>query len=135
MIFMLFSKKRRRGFSLIEMLIGMVLLAIGLGAMAALSISVSNLMSRNQNYSAACNLAEQKLEELRNDDYGAIADGDDGGQIDSAGGDEGDAIYTRTWVVEEDEPAANMKTVTVTVTWSQWGETRTYELRGVVAND
>ncbi|MCC7478162.1 prepilin-type N-terminal cleavage/methylation domain-containing protein [bacterium] len=129
------GRRRRRGFSLIEMLIGMVLLAIGLGAMAALSISVSNLMSRNQNLSAACNLAEQKLEELRNANYADIVSDSDGAPIDSAGGDTGDTIYTRSWTVTDDEPATNMKSVAVTVSWSQWGQTRIYELRGVIAND
>ena len=127
--------KKRRGFSLIEMIIGLVLLAVGLGAMAALSISLSNIMSRNQNYSAACNLAEQKVEELRNETYGAIIDGDDGGSINQAGGDDGAAIYSRSWTVDDDTPAANMKTVLVSVSWDQWGETRTYELKGVIAND
>lgn len=130
-----FTRRRRRGFSLIEMLIGLVLLAIGLGAMAALSIQISNIMSRNQNYSAACNLAEQKLEELRNDTYANIVEGEDVEAIDSAGGDEGQAIYTRSWTVDTDEPAANMKTVTVTVSWEQWGETHAYEIKGVIAND
>lgn len=125
--------RRRRGFSLLEMLIGMLLLAIMLGAMAALSVTVSNTMSRNQNYAAACNLAEQKLEQLRNETYANVDDGDDG-EIDSAGTDEGDTIYTRSWTVDVDEPDTGMKTVTISVEWSQWGETRTYELKGVIAN-
>jgi prepilin-type N-terminal cleavage/methylation domain-containing protein len=127
-------RTRRHGYSLLEMLIGMVILAIGLASAFAMSVANARLVEKNQNIAAAANLAEAKIEEMRNTSFDSLADGSDGpmnsqGQADSTG------IFSRAWTVAEGAPSlstADLKTVVVVVSWNQWSETRTYSLTGVI---
>jgi prepilin-type N-terminal cleavage/methylation domain-containing protein len=125
----------RGGYNLLEVLIGMVVLAIGLASAFALSVANARLVEQNQNLAAASNLAEYKLEELRNTDFDSIVDGSDGYTINSQGQYDGEGIFTRAWTVASGAPSlasSDLKTVVVAVSWSQWGETRTYTLTGVI---
>jgi Tfp pilus assembly protein PilV len=125
------APRRRAGFSLIDVLIGMAILSIALGSSLALAGNNARLVSRNQNLAAASLLAQNKLEDLRNSTYASIATGADATTINSLGDPSG--IFTRSWAVQNNTPMAGMKTIVVTVTWQQWNETRNYNLRGVVA--
>jgi Tfp pilus assembly protein PilV len=58
----------RRGYNLLDALIGMVVLAIGLSSAFAMSVANARLVEKNQNLAAA-NLAEYKIEELRNANF------------------------------------------------------------------
>ncbi|GEM_PF-2638880 len=123
----------RGGYNLLEVLIGMVVLAIALASAFAMSVANARLVERNQNLAAAVNLAEAKLEELRNLPFASVVDGSDDGTI-NAQGDPG-GVFGRAWTVATGAPGfANndLKTVVVTVQWSQWGETRSYNLTGVI---
>jgi type II secretory pathway pseudopilin PulG len=122
--------KRSRGYSLVDVLIGIAILGIALSSAFTLSITTSRVTSQTRNLSAATALAEFKLEELRNTDYVSIVSGADASAMDALG-DAGGA-YTRSWVVGENTPATGLKTVAVTVSWPQWGETRAYTLTGVI---
>ena len=122
---------RRCGFSLIEVMIGMVILMIALAFAAALSINNARLVARNQFTVHAANLAEYKLEELRNANFATLANGTDATNLTSNGGTTG-GIYTRNWVVFNDSPRAGLKRVVITVTWEQVGGTQTYQLNGVI---
>jgi hypothetical protein len=51
-----------------------------------------------------------KVEDLQSESYADIASGNDTATI-------GGITYTRAWAVTPDSPAANLKTVTLTVTW------------------
>lgn len=63
---------KKQGFSLIELLIACVLLTIGIvGLINAFSIGFSEKLQAKQ-YALAKNLAEEKLEEIRNLSYSAI---------------------------------------------------------------
>jgi type II secretory pathway pseudopilin PulG len=123
-------KRRPRGYSLVDVLIGMTILGIALSSAFALSITTSRLATLNQHVGEATALAESKLEEIRNTNYTAVVSGNDAGTLTS----EGDAggIFTRSWVVSDNLPQAGLKTVAVTVGWLQWGEARTYVLTGVI---
>lgn len=130
--------RSRSGHSIIEVMIGMTILAIALGSAYALSINTSTLFHRNQRISAAVNLADFKLEELRNTAYDSITDGYDGNPLTgsgapiSSGGSTAD-IYYRWWNVSSDDPATDMKTVVVIVAWYERGLLRAYPLVGVVS--
>ncbi|MEW6008536.1 MAG: prepilin-type N-terminal cleavage/methylation domain-containing protein [Candidatus Omnitrophota bacterium] len=64
---------RKQGFSLIELLIACVLLSIGLvGLINAFSIGFSQSGQAKQ-YAVAKNLAEEKLEEIRNLSYANVS--------------------------------------------------------------
>lgn len=122
--------RKYRGYSLVDVLIGIAVLGIALSSAFTLSISTSRVTAQTRNLSAATALAEFKLEELRNADFDSIITGNDTGTMDALGDPGG--IYSRTWVVGDNTPATGLKTVAVTVSWPQWGETRTYTLTGVI---
>jgi prepilin-type N-terminal cleavage/methylation domain-containing protein len=122
--------KGARGYSLVETLIGMVVLGIAIGSASALLIATSRLNSMNQNLPAATALAEAKLEELRNLDLANVVTGADPGKL-NAQGDAG-GIFSRTWTVQNNLPVTGLKTVVVAVAWTQFGGARTYTLTGVL---
>ena len=123
---------RRGGFSLLDVLIGMVILALALFSALALAGNNARLVSANQNVAAASLLAQNKMEELRNATYVSLASGADAGTLNAQGGATG--IFSRSWTVTNNSPMVGMKTLIVTVTWSQWGQNKTYRLQGEVAH-
>jgi prepilin-type N-terminal cleavage/methylation domain-containing protein len=125
----------RRGYSLLEVLIGMVILAIALASAFAMSVANARLMERNQNISAASSLAECKLEELRNQSFDSIVTGSDESPLNALGQPDSGGIYTRSWAVSGGAPSfasADLKTVIVVVGWNRWGEAQTFTLTGVI---
>lgn len=126
-------RPRRAGFSLLDVLIGTVVLALAMFSALALAGNNARLVAMNQNLAAASLLAQNKLEELRNAEYATIASGADETELNSQG-DVGE-MYTRSWTVTNNTPMVGMKSIQVTVSWSQSGETQNYVLNGVVAND
>jgi hypothetical protein len=41
-------------------------------------------------------------------------------------------MYTRSWAVQDNAPVVDLKTIVVSVSWTQWGQTRSYTLTGVI---
>ncbi len=64
------KNKKQNGFTLIEVLIGLVLLAIGLLAIAGMQITSVRGNFFSKNLSEASVLGQDRLEELRNRSYG-----------------------------------------------------------------
>ncbi len=64
------KNKKQNGFTLIEVLIGLVLLAIGLLAIAGMQITSVRGNFFSKNLSEASVLGQDRLEELRNRPYG-----------------------------------------------------------------
>jgi prepilin-type N-terminal cleavage/methylation domain-containing protein len=120
----------RRGFNLLEVLIGMVVLAVALASAYQLTFATSRLTQRTQNLANATALAEYKLEELRNTDYADIETGADESTLDAMGNAGGQ--FARAWAVTEDQPMAGLKTVVVAVSWDQLGQQNSYTLTGVI---
>ena len=116
------TRRGTRGFSLIEALAASAFVAVALLAFAANSISLTRNEKTADSTSAAHALAQQKLEQLRSMPLGATelnpgiyydpgnklkADGTSGGSFD------------RSWSVsQKDVPRFGLKTVTVTVAWT-----------------
>jgi type II secretory pathway pseudopilin PulG len=130
--------RSRAGYSIVDVLVGMTILAISLGSAFALAINNSNLFHRNQRISAAVYLADFKMEELRNTNFDSIVDGYDGNPLDGTGnpissGGTTEEIYYRWWTVTNDDPAVDMKTIVVLVAWYQEGQLTGYPLVGVVS--
>jgi prepilin-type N-terminal cleavage/methylation domain-containing protein len=125
----------RKGFSLIEVLIGMVILMIALASAAALSLANANLITKNQYAVHAENLAEMKMEELRNMTVATVQSGADAGRLNSYGAADNTGSFTRSWtVLNEDFQIQGLKRVEVRVTWTQTGGTQSYALRGVLGD-
>lgn len=127
-----------KGLTLIEVLVTMVVLAVGLLAMAQLQVSAINGNVASNNLTVASTLAHDKLEELKGLalDQPALADTDSSNNtslsnpvsdaldhqdannpIDSGGGTTGARSYTRVWNVANNSPLSGSKTVAVAVLW------------------
>ena len=104
--------KRKEGFTLVEIMVAMIVLSIGLLSFFALNMAIikSNVFSKAITY--ATNLAQEKIEQLKNTPYASITNQTETGiGLNNA--------FTRTTTVQEGVPQANMKTITVTVTWQE----------------
>ena len=115
-------RARSRGFSLLDALAGLTFIAVSLLGLSAASVSLTRNAKGADSTSAATALAQQKLEQLRSMPLGAAelqpgiyydpanrlkADGTSGGTFD------------RSWTVsQKDIPRFGLKTVTVTVAWT-----------------
>lgn len=104
----------QRGFSLLEVLITLVVLAGGLLAIGGLYGKIMNGSAAAKERSEAVVLAEQKLEELRYTLYANIAAASDANPIAGTA-----ASYARSWTVTSSvSPNPVYKDVTVTVSWT-----------------
>lgn len=109
-------------FTLIEVLVGTVILSIGLLGTAAFTGFAMSCNMQANNILTATTLAQGKMEELKNMSYSSIASSEDT-----------HSIFTRSWNVTNDSPAADVKTIEVTVKWQWEGKTRDVVLKTIVA--
>jgi type IV pilus assembly protein PilV len=105
-----FEKRGEAGFSLIEVLVAMTILAIGMMGVAGLQITAINGNSFSIKKTEASALAADKIEAYQNIAYADIPTGTET--------ENGLGIFTRTTTVEKDVPVNNAKTITVNVTWA-----------------
>ena len=102
----------KEGFTLVEIMVAIIVFSIGLLIFISLNIAIikSNVFSKAITY--ATNLAQEKIEQLKNTPYANITNQTETGiGLNNA--------FTRTTTVQEGVPQANMKTITVTVTWQE----------------
>ena len=99
----------QKGFTLIEVMIAVFLLAVALIGLAAVTTTVIRGNSFSQTLTTATTLAKDKMEDLRSTGYGSLQDGNDTKSMDNLN-------YTRRWTVGAE--INNRKTVNVTVTWT-----------------
>jgi type IV pilus assembly protein PilV len=146
-----------RGFSLLEVLLGMTIFMIGMLGVTALNISSLKSNTFSGNMSEAVILAGHKFEELMAADYddpdllagdhfqdtldnttgkpkvdadGLIV-GDGGDDIPDLLGKNG--IYRTSWTVTDDDPLPeNNKTVNLTVEWSVKDVKRTISMSTII---
>jgi prepilin-type N-terminal cleavage/methylation domain-containing protein len=114
----------KNGFTLLEVMIALSILAVGLLSLEGMFVTSMGATSRGGRETQAVQLAQQKIEEFKTTKYDTIVSGGDGVKIDSLGKNVADLpanglpkIYTRTWTVVADANA-QLKTVTVTVAWN-----------------
>lgn len=104
----------RRGFTLLEVLITMLLLAVGILGVGGLAITTVQGNDRGNKLTRATILAQDRLEEVRTAGYdGAAAFAGTEGY----GAIAGQPAFKRVVTVTDDTPGTWMKTVTVTVSW------------------
>ena len=97
--------REKKGFTLIEVMIALVLLAVGMLAFAGLEIIAIRNTTFSKDYGKANIYAQQKIEEIKAMNWLSVTNGTDTLESDR---------YTRTWTVTTQ---GNMKTVSVTVSW------------------
>ena len=105
-----------KGFTLIEVLVSLVILAISLLALAGLMTTTTKNNAFGGNLTEAATFAQDKLEELRVTDWDNIVNGNDANPVRGLN-------YNRAWTVvfgpnSPLPPNDNEKRVTVTVNWN-----------------
>ena len=124
----MFTKLRRRthrrsvgGFSLVELIFAMVLLAIGLLGVAAVFPLGTRFVSAGKITSTAAALSAEKMEELQSlpADDAQLQEGSYSDEV---------TPYSRTWTITDDVPMAGMKQLQVTTSWESPQGTRNVTL-------
>jgi type IV pilus assembly protein PilV len=132
------SHARRRddgekGFSLIEVMIAMTVLALGLLAVAAAQLTAMSLASKSRNLTAALHLAQEQIETFNSMPLASLpATGNDpNNPIDPDTTDDDDTTYARRWTILPNTPAVGITTITVEVDWfdPRLNSTRTTSLQ------
>ncbi|MGZ3997481.1 MAG: type IV pilus modification PilV family protein [Flavisolibacter sp.] len=106
----------RKGFTLTEVLIGFVILAVGILAIASMQITSTRGGYFSNNVTRATIFAQDKLEYLKNLSY-------TNSDLSSGQHNEGTisgTIFSRQYTIVEDA-GNSMKTITVTVQWTDRG--------------
>lgn len=106
----------RRGFTLIEVLVGLVLLTVGALGLAAMSATVSHANRDATNRTRADQLLHERIEELQTEEYGDIVSGEDEVAVADVG-------FQLAWEVEEDTPVDDVKRIVMEATWQESGRT------------
>jgi prepilin-type N-terminal cleavage/methylation domain-containing protein len=124
--------QNEKGLTLPEVLVAMVVLSLGLLALARMQITAIQVNAASGRLTQATAIAQDKVEQLMALPY-AHAELDDQNPVGEVtkhpleqpeprpGG------YTITWTVDEDT-ATGVKTINLTVTWSNRGQQKTFSL-------
>ena len=124
---------RADGFTLLEVVIAMGILAAGLLAVAAAQITALSVSSRSKHLLDAVHLAEGQLEAFRAMSTAALpATGNDPNNPISIASDAADeTVFNRRWTITPNSPMPGVTRITVAVDWfdEKIGNTRTTTLQ------
>lgn len=123
---------KAKGFSLIEVLIAMLILAIALLSLAGLMVTTTKNNSFGSHMTEAATFAQDRLEALRVTQWANIVNGND--TIQGSTG----INYNRNWNVSilpnpAPPPTDLQKTIAITVSWND-GINRSIRLLSVISN-
>lgn len=122
--------KKEAGFTLIEVMMSAVVLAIGLLALAAMQTAAikANYQAKKQTLAVA--LAENQIESYRNTPYASLPLG----TITESGLVSGDVgHFTRVTTIQNNTPLEGLKTITVSVSWND-GKLRTATVKTIIGS-
>ena len=123
-----------KGFTMVEVLVAIIILSIGLLALAGLQATVIKGNVASKNLTSAVFLVETKIDELKSGGYASLSDGtfNDPNNPVNEKGDSG-GIFNRSWTISTYE--TNMRKIIVTVTWTdQVGGNRSTSLVTVLSD-
>ena len=129
----------RKGMTLIEILVGMTIFAIGLLSLSQVTFQVMHANLRSKHTVVATNLAHQRMEEImsamRYDDIiGNNYPDEDYGQVDLGNPDYSNFKRTVTIVDSLDALGGSvLKEIMVEVEWREFANTRNVELRSSIS--
>ena len=111
----------QRGFTFNEVLVAMTIAAIGVLGYAASTVSVTRGSHASGNYTAAVNLAHEKIEQLRGrpnlvNENRCPGAGEKG--INALGASGG--IFDRCWSITDSPMGTGLKRIEVTVSWTEF---------------
>ena len=108
----------RKGFTLLEVLIGLIILTVGLLGLAAMQITFLRGNSFSIKMTEATSIARNKIEDFNNTSFENITSGNEAGPVVGSTG----MNYTRTWVVvdvdNDGDGEIDWKVVDVTTDWN-----------------
>jgi prepilin-type N-terminal cleavage/methylation domain-containing protein len=120
----------QNGFTLLEVLVAIVILTIGLLGTAGLTTGVIRGNHFSKNVTSATAAAQTKLEAIKSGGYVYATAANFPSDAVTMGG----MTFTRTTTITNSSPAANMKTVSVTVSWTESNNTaRSVNLQTILA--
>jgi Tfp pilus assembly protein PilV len=131
------------GFSLLEAMVAMAILAFGLLGATAGQIMAMKLTSTSRSHTLAMDLAEQQLEVFQADtgaNVKALITGpgfldDANNPIDPDPGDGSDMQFARRWLIQPDSPEAGVIMLTIEVDWTNaLGNVRTARVQSLKAD-
>jgi len=99
--------KQRKGFTLIEVLISLVIFAVGMLGFAGLEVLAIKNMTFSKDYAKANIYGQQLVEQLKSATWANVSNGTDKLEEEK---------FTRTWGVTTE---GDIKHLTVTVSWSE----------------
>jgi Tfp pilus assembly protein PilV len=104
--------RRRDGYLVIEIMAALLLSSIALGSLVPVLVTTVRSVDLGRHATAAANLGQDKIEQIRNTAFAALANGSDSvTQTDMV------TAYARSWTVTPG-PTGTTKKVTVTVSWT-----------------
>jgi prepilin-type N-terminal cleavage/methylation domain-containing protein len=120
------AEKRRRGISLLEVMIAMSVLGFGMLALASAQLSAMKFSDQSRSKSDAHYLAQQQMEAFRAMTRAAIDaertlptyPNDPANPIDSDPQDGRITRYNRSWTIQADTPEIGVYTIAVSVGWT-----------------
>jgi prepilin-type N-terminal cleavage/methylation domain-containing protein len=114
-----------KGFTIIEVMIVIGIFAIGILAVASMQVSAFQGNRSATLRTMAITLATEHIENLVSQNYGSIAGSTNPNTVDN---------FDISWVVTNStSPSPATKTIVVTVTWNDRGESRNVNLNHIIA--
>ncbi len=126
--------KNKKGFSLVEFMIAIAVLAIGLLALVGLQSTAIKGNASAKNLTSAVLLAEKKMEEFKNTAFNSVTIGttnDPNNPLTSSDGSGG--FFNRSWAIQTYLGSTYMKQITVTITWAVGGRSYTTAVDTVIS--
>jgi type IV pilus assembly protein PilV len=120
----------QHGFTLLEVLVAIVILTIGLLGTAGLTTGVIRGNHYSKNITSATAAGQTLLESVKSSGYTNATSANFPNDSVTMGG----MTFIRTTTITNSSPAANMKTVSVTVSWTESNNTaRSVNLQTILA--
>ena len=131
--------KNRKGMTLVEILVGMTIFAIGLLGLSHVMFQVMHSNLRSKHTVIATNLAHQRMEQIMSAvRYDSITEAgfpdEDFGQVDF--GNEAYTKFSRVVAIADSLNSLGnsvLKEITVRVEWNEMGKTRNVEIRSSIS--